>query len=247
MDNFDMKPEKKKTGRKGLIWNLLTVVMLLGTACIGYYYLTIFNNPHSFFNPFPPQILPTLFQTITPTITKIQLEPTWTFTPSLVPSPTRTRAATWTPLPGMITPTITDTPTDTLVPSPTTTPALVSVAITYEASTVVHPDSACKWQGVGGQVLDKDSKPLAYQTIQMGGTLNGANVTHLTLSGTTPKAQYGDAGFEIVLGDTPVDSTGTLWVQLFDNTSQPLTDKLYFDTFSDCSKNLVLIIFTKLK
>jgi len=247
MDNFAMKPEKKKRGRKGLIWNLLTVVMLIATVCVGYYYLTIFNNPHSFFNPFPPQVLPTLFQTITPTITKIQLEPTWTFTPSLVPSPTRTRAATWTPLPGMITPTITDTPTDTLVPSPTSTPSLAAVSITYEASTVVHPDSACNWQGVGGQVLDKDNKPLVYQTIQIGGTLNGANVTHLTLSGTTPKALYGDAGYEIVLGNQPVDSTGTLWIQLFDNSSKPLTDKVYFDTYSDCTKNLVLIIFTKLK
>jgi hypothetical protein len=247
MANFDMKPEKKKTGRKGLIWNLLTVVMLLATACVGYYYLNIFNDPHSLFNPFPPQVMPTLFETITSTITPIQLEPTWTYTPSLVPSPTRTRAATWTPLPEMITPTITDTPTDTLVPSPSATPTLASVSITYEASTVVHPDSACKWLGVGGQVLDKDSKPLAYQTIQMGGALNGANVTHYTLSGTTLKALYGDAGYEIVLSDKPVDSTGTLWVQLFDNTSKPLTDKIYFNTYSDCTKNLVLIVFTKLK
>jgi len=247
MDSFNQKPARRKTGSRNLIWNILTVVLLLSTGCVGYYYYTIYTNPFSSLNPFPPVVLPTLFETSTPTITPQQLEPTWTFTATLAPSPTRTRAATWTPLPGMITPTITDTPQATDTPMASATPALASVSITYKASTDVHPSSACKWLGVGGQVLDKNNKALPYQTIQMGGTLNGANVQHLTLSGTTPASEYGDGGFEIVISNQAVDSTGTLWVQLFDSSSKPLTDKVYFNTYSDCSKNLVLIIFTKLE
>ena len=46
------------------------------------------------------------------------------------------------------------------------------------------------------------------------------------------------------LAAKPIASTGTLWVQLFDNNGKPLTDKIYFDTFDDCAKNLVMIVFT---
>jgi len=248
MDSFSKPPAPRKPRRKGLVWNILTILLLIATGCVGYYYLTIFNNPASPLNPFPPQILPTLFQTVTPTITIIQQPPTWTFTPTLEPSATRTRAATWTPLPEMITPSITDTPTETLVPSTTATPTLASVSITYKASTDIHPTSGCTWLGVGGQVLDKNNKPLSNQQIQMGGTLNGKAIGPLlTLSGTTPASQYGDGGFEVVIGNQPVDSTGALWVQLFDISGKPLTDKTYFDTYKDCTKNLVLIVFTKLQ
>ncbi len=248
MDDFELKPERKsRFNAKSLIWNILTILVLLGIACLGWYFVTIFLNPNSPLNPFPPKPLPTLYKSPTPTITPIKLEPTWTETPTQVPSATRTRAPTWTLLPGMITPTITNTPEDTPIPSETPIEALATADVTYKASTDVHPDSDCKWLGVAGQVLDVNKKPLIYQTIQVIGTLDGKSVQFTTLSGTTPKALYGEAGFEVVLSDHPIASTQSLWIQLFDNTSQPLTDKVYFDTFTDCAKNLVFIVFTKTK
>jgi hypothetical protein len=47
------------------------------------------------------------------------------------------------------------------------------------------------------------------------------------------------------LGTAPVASTHELWIMLFDNTGKPLTSKVYLDTFTDCNKNLVMVVFTK--
>ncbi len=246
MDSFDLKPERKiKINAKSLIWNFLTILVLLGIACQGWYFLTIFSDPTSRLNFFPPQPLPTLFKTVTPTFTKIQQAPTWTGTPTLEPPATRTRAPTWTLLPALITPTITETPTITDTPTITSTPTIARAEITYKASTDYHPDSGCNWLGVAGQVFDKDNKPLINQQVQVGGTLEDKTLQLLTLSGTTPKSEYGIAGFELVLSDHTIDSTQSLWIQLFDQSSQPLTNKIYFDTYSDCSQNLVFVVFTR--
>jgi cytoskeletal protein RodZ len=248
MDNFELKPEKstRPAKRSFLIWNLLTVVVLLSVCCLAYYFLTIFQNPGSVLNPFPPQPTITVYRTETSTATIRPLEPTWTYTPTIAPSPTRTKAPTWTLLPEMITPTITKTPTITPTegtPTITNTPMPASAEITYQASTTIHADSACKWLGVGGEVFDKAGKPVAFQTVQLGGTLNGKAVSDVKVSGNA--AAYGVSGFEFVLGDLPIASTQTLWIQLFDNTGKALTEKIYFDTFTDCNQNLVMVKFTK--
>jgi len=254
MDSFDLKPERKvRINKRSLIWDILTVLILIGTACQAYVFLTIFLNPKmvpAFLRPLP---VPTLFSTSTPTITPIQLQPTWTYTSTLVPSPSRTRAPTWTPLPGMEiatdTPVSSDTPASTETGEPSITPAaaLASANITFRPSTDFYSDKGCNWFGIAGQVLDAAGNPLPDQTIQMGGTLDGKSTPGLYISGMTAslKPIYGDAAFEFVLGDKPVASTQSLWVQLFDNTSQPLTDKIYFDTFTDCAKNMVYIVFKK--
>ncbi len=190
-----------------------------------------------------PATLPTLYQTPTPTPTIILQPATWTPTLTLLPSPTRTRAPTWTSVSALITPSITITPPATIMVPPTVTGTATpaSYVISHQASTTTHPDLACKWMGVGGTVMDVNNKPLQFQTIQLGGTLNGQAVTDQVLSGNNPV--YGTSGFEIKLGDTPVDSSQTLWVQLFDNNGQALTNKIYFDTFSNCQQNLVMFTF----
>ena len=244
MDNFELKPERKKVNRKSLVWNFLTVGVLLGIFCLGYYFLTIFNDPNSPFNPFPPAApLPTLFQTVTPTSTIIPQPNTWTPTITIQPSPSRTKAPTWTLLPQMITPS-TPTITPTLpTPTITSTPMPVSAVITYLASTDFHPDNICDWSGVAGKVLGTDGKPLQYQQIELGGTFDGKAISFLTLSGLAPA--YGQSGYELFLSDHPSASTGMLWIQLLDNTAKPLTNKIYFDTFDDCTRNLVMVVFTK--
>ncbi len=244
MDSFDFKPEKRVVPRKkGMIWYILTVLLLIGIACLGYFYISIFLNPASPLNPFPPRPTATLYSTETATITPLQLPATYTPSQTMGRSPTRTKAPTWTPLPNMVTPTITETPTDTLEPSITPTPGLAIANISYMASTQFFPDSSCQWLGVGGQVFDAKGKPLSNQTIQLGGTLGEKTVTDLTVSGLTPKELFGDAGFDFILGNAPIASTQTLWVQLFDNTGKQLTEKIYFDTFTECDKNLVLVNF----
>jgi hypothetical protein len=247
MDNYELKPERKKVNWKSLVWNFLTVVVLLGICCLAYYFQTIFNNPNSPFNPFPPSApLPTLYQTVTPTSTIILQPNTWTPTTTIKPSPSRTKAPTWTLLPQMITPSITPTPTVTPTEGTSTitsTPMPVSAEITYMPSTDFHPDKNCDWLGVAGKVLGTDGVPLQFQEIQLGGTLDGKPISFLTLSGNAPA--YGQSGFELFLSDHPIASTQTLWIQLLDNTAKPLTDKIYFDTYDGCTQNLVMVVFTK--
>jgi hypothetical protein len=243
MDNFELKTEPKAQP-KLVIWNILTILVLLGVCSLAYLFLTIYQNPSMLPASFQPAALPTLYQTPTPTPTIILQPPTWTPTLTIQPSPTRTKAPTWTAVAALISPTITMTPTDvpildTTTITPTAMPA--SADITYLASTTKHPDLACNWMGVGGTVMDVNNKPLVNQTVQLGGILKGQAVTGLVLSGNNPA--YGTSGFEIKLTNSAVDSTQTLWVQLFDNNGKALTDKTYFDTYNDCQKNLVMIVF----
>ena len=246
MDNFELKAEPK-VKRKPVVWNILTILVLLGVCYLTYYFAAIYVNPNGAYNPYPPESLPTLFKTPTVTPTIILLPATWTPTLTSTPLPTRTKAPTWTLVRLVTTPTITSTPDSTSTGgtptiSPTRMPA--SADITYQASTTMHADLACKWMGAGGKVLDSGGKPLLFQTIQLGGTLSGTAITNIVLSGGNPA--YGTSGFEFdKLADHPIASTQTLWVQLFDNNGKPLTDKVYFDTFTDCAKNLVMIVFTK--
>jgi hypothetical protein len=246
MDTFELKPEKKKVNRKSLVWNFLTVIVLLGIFCVGFYFLSIFNNPKSFLNPFPPAQVPTLFQTTTPTPTILLQPATWTPTITDTPEASRTKAPTWTLLPEMVTPTDTLTPGITPTISTTQTSAVTSMpasaVITYEPSTDFHADKGCKWLGVAGKVLGTDGKPVLNQYIQMGGILDAKGINYLTLSSTA--SIYGAAGFEFVLSDHPIASSQSLWIQLFDNNFKPLTNKIPFDTFADCAKNLVMVTFT---
>jgi hypothetical protein len=244
MDNFELKPERKKPNWKSLLWNFLTLLVLAGTCILAYVFLTIFISPNSPLNRFRPAPLPTTFQTATSTSTIIPKASTWTPTNTIQPSPSRTKAPTWTLLPQMITPSITRTSTITATPTISSTPMPASADISYLPSTDYHPDQKCAWMGVAGKVLGTAGKPLQFQTLLLGGSLEGREIQAIPkLSGVSPA--YGPSGFEFVLGENPVASTQTLWIQLFDNNGTPLTEKIYFDTYTDCNKNLVMIVFTK--
>ncbi len=158
---------------------------LLGIGALAYYFWMIFTNPYSPLNPFPPAQIPTVYHyiTATPTNTIIPREATWTSTATTQPLPTRTKAPTWTLLPEMVTPFSTSTSIPATIGTPvnTTTPLPASAEITYLASTDFHPDKNCEWLGVAGKVLGTDGKPLPFQEIQLGGTLDGKNVSLLDL------------------------------------------------------------------
>jgi len=107
----------------------------------------------------------------------------------------------------------------------------------------VYPDKGCNWMGVGGQVFGMDSAPLEGYIVQVGGTLDGKDSLGLALTGgTTP---LGPGGYTVKVSDQPIASQTTLWVQLFDVSGKPQSNKLYFDTYSDCERNLILINFVQ--
>jgi hypothetical protein len=77
------------------------------------------------------------------------------------------------------------------------------------------------------------------------GTLNGSSIEQQTVSGINK--EYGPSGFEFVLGNAPVASDKTLFVQMVDQQNIPLSDPVQISTSTDCSKNLVIVRFKRNK
>jgi hypothetical protein len=231
------------------VWDILSICVLLVTICIGLYYVLVFINPNIPLNPFSPQRLEARLIP-TPTITPLAMPATWT------PSATPYIPATDTPRP-TFTPIFTNTPfslaspTATLKPSATpkasrTPKAPFSAKVTYISSGKYHPESGCNWLGVAGIVLDKKNAPLTKAQLLLLGTLNGQTIKNFGMTSLDPLI-YGPAGFEIYLGGTPLDSKGTLYLQLRDQGGVPLSENIYINTYSDCSKNMVWVEFKENK
>ncbi len=82
--------------------------------------------------------------------------------------------------------------------------------------------------------------------VQLGGVLPGVeSIDKLTMTGLA--GEYGPGGFEFILANSLVATSGTLWIQLLDQQNLPISDRVYFDTFDDCEKNLVIIYFDQVR
>lgn len=242
--NFDGKQSSPRGGgRKLELWDFLSILMVVSTVCLVLYFGLVFFNPNSELNVLPPEGLGP--KTATPTVTPIQLEATWTASPTIAltasdtPRPTFTPFLTNTPF-SLIPPTRTHKP-----PTVTRTPKAPFGATTQQVeSTVVHPEFSCAWAGIGGTVADTKNSQIVGQVIVLRGILDGKTIEMQTVSGINK--EYGPSGFEFVLGNTPIAST-TLYVQLVDLNGLPLSDKISVPTSSECAKNLVLVRFKKNK
>lgn len=246
-DSFDFKeelPKKPARNKSATLWNLLTVLILLMTLCVGGLLLMIFLNPYIAFNPFKPPPLPTVFTLPTATPTpRYQLPPTWT--PTVMPLPTNTPE----PSPTLLSPTETIAPTLAPgTPEATVEGGMPYVLLQGDPKTIPNigqPLAGCNWTGVAGQALGIDGAPVIGVFIELTGTFNGQPVYHLTMTGLAP--QYGPAGYEITLGERPLASKGTLTVQLLNQAMLPISEKVTFDTFDDCDHNLILINFKQVR
>ncbi|MCF6277454.1 MAG: hypothetical protein L3J16_01730 [Anaerolineales bacterium] len=252
MEDFDytndqFEEEPKRAGIHA--FDILAVVLLLASVCLGGYFLTVFANPYSGLNPFPPAtpIPPLTFPTAT--ITPLQLDAVWTSTPTIQPTPSFTPRPTWTPFYtptpfSLFEPTYTPAPPEPPTASPT--PGMPFTATIQQIdATIIHPDTACNWMGVGGTVEDLNKSPILGVVVRVGGTLVGSTVDYTTVTGVSPA--YGKSGFEFVLGEAPLPSTDTMWIRLFDQAGLPLSDEIRFSTSSACNENLVLVRFTKVR
>lgn len=259
MDAFDYSDvPKASTARdtSALIWNILTIVTLLAAFCVGVVFLTLFVNPQAGINPFPPPTMPAMMQYPTATSTShIQLMPTWTPTntkeptSTITPRPTSTEIIVATDTPVNLTPEATSP--DVTGTAPTDTPGGFSFILQHGSPTAIssvsfYPDRGCEWMGVAGQATSMSGAPVFGLFVQVGGSLGGQPFsTMLSMTGTAP--QYGQGGFEFTLADQPIASDDGLWIQLLDQANLPLSEKIYFDTYEDCDKNLIIIYFTQVK
>ena len=250
MDNYDYEDRPNPLARiMNVFWNILTVIILLVLLYVVFVTTMIFINPNSGLNPFPPPTQPYVLQlpTLTPTLPNV-LPPTWTPTMTLEP-------------------TITNTPEDTPTPEASATPfvfatPLPSTPVSAEGykfslkgerplaiPNIAHSELSCNWMGVAGQIEDLSGGPLTQVIVALGGTLDGQPVDisgmKLTLSGSAPI--YGQSGYEFVLADKPIKSTGSMWVQLLDQSQLPISNRIYFDTYDVCEKNLIVISFKQVR
>jgi hypothetical protein len=109
-----------------------------------------------------------------------------------------------------------------------------------------YPDLGCDWMGFGGRAFDLSGAAIEQGLfVQLGGTLNEEIVEMLGMIGMVDN--YGPGSYEFVLGEEPIASTQTLWVQLFDQSMLPLSEQIGFDTYADCEKNLILINFNQVR
>ncbi|OGO29959.1 MAG: hypothetical protein A2136_04645 [Chloroflexi bacterium RBG_16_54_11] len=250
MDTYEISfapepPRRKRT--PALVWNVLTILVLVTTLCVISVFLLIFVDPNSSLNPFPPS---TLYPTLVP--------PTATVTPRI------TMVPSWTPTeanPGLVayqqasqTPISTNTPgvTSMDIEPAVATPAGGFAFITQQSSpsqiawTTFHPDAGCEWTGIAGQATSLNGEAVRGLFVQLGGSLPGTeSIDKLTMTGLAD--EYGPGGFEFILASSLVATNGTLWIQLLDQQNLPISDRVYFETFNDCEKNLVIIYFDQVR
>jgi hypothetical protein len=252
MDSYDITevtgpPKRKITGN--MVWNILTILSLVSICCVVSAVTIIFINPNSSLNPFPPPTAnPALF-TPTPTVTlRFTLIPSWTPTTTEMP-------ATATPT---IYPTNTPIPTTSMVEVPSATqeatnqPAGLYAFELQEGSPAAiageefHQDADCNWSGVAGQAVSLNGEAVRGLFVELGGFMPEVeSVNKLVMTGLAP--QYGQGGFEFTLADRPFASEEALWIQLLDQQNLPLSDRIYFNTYDDCEKNLVIIYFSQVR
>ncbi len=245
---YDYDPRARTKSRERVI-NMMTALVLLCVICLTAGFVTIFKNPYSFINPFPPPALPTPLSlpTASPT-SKMALPPTWTATATLESTATETQRPTAT-IPH--TPTtfslVTPSPTATATDPPAGYPFELQKGSPVAIANIYHPELGCNWMGVGGQAVDQSNAPVTGLIIRLGGAAPGIHMPELVMNLTGVALNYGRGGYEFTLADHPVASKQSLWVQLLDQSSIPLSKKIYFNTYDDCSKNLIIINFKQVR
>jgi hypothetical protein len=218
-------------------FNVLTVGILIVTLLGLIITLSIFANPHSPLNPFPPPSFPSTVQIPTPTATQRSLPVVWTPTSWEISGIGELNISL-------------DTPPPASTSLPFSTPiGGFSFGLqgnpTAVSSASFRSNPTCSWMGVGGRVYNLSNSPLKGLVLRLGGNINGVELEEqFRLSGLD--TIYGPSGFEFTLSGTPLQTVHSYWIQLQDQAGNPLTDKIYFDTYADCKRNLILINFKQL-
>ncbi len=244
---------RRRAKHTDIIWNILTVLVILAIGAMAVYFVFIYYNPASPYNTYPPptpavaMVLPT---NPPPTHTVIPLTRTPVRIASVTRTPTLTKTVTitFTPTDTPVTPTLTPTITETFTPEVSNTirpysafPFMLQGSPASMSASVFPTNHTCSWMGVAGHVVDMQDRPATGITVQLVGSLNKRYVEQTSLTGTA--LAYGPSGYEFTLTDVPVSSIRSLSVYLLDQAGLPLSEKVTFDTFDDCAKNLILINF----
>jgi hypothetical protein len=160
----------------------------------------------------------------------------------------KTGVSASTDVPVTQTPALTSTPNPTNTPPPPTlTPTpdphvyIIQPGAPLYSSNIFHPDLACQWTGIAGQVFGPDMKPVDNIVVAVTGQLNGMVVNLVSVTGST--TAIGEGGYELTLGTAPADTVGSLWVQLFDMQGNEISASAPLITHSGCDQALAIVNF----
>lgn len=258
MDQFDFQDNgsKRAGGLAGrlsrVIWSLGAVYFICMAVFLVAFFALTYINPNHPYNPWPP--VPTQVPaTFTPTSTPV----TPTHTATEEPTATATKTATVTATPeetqdptatSTTGPVITQTATSTLSPDEeaTLTSSAWFEVLDGDPTYLAHPDG-CDGMYVAGNVTDLDGEALVFMLVRLQGVLSGESLgVEDVVSGTAP--EYSESGWEVKLTESPVASSGTVYVQLYDpETEKAVSDLEVFNTYDDCARNLVMINFEQVR
>lgn len=247
MPNANRKPNRQSSDA---LWNLLSIFLVLATLAAAAVFLVIFIDPGNPINILRPPSLPERLVLPTTTQTPYIMPPTWT--------PTPTMTATATPVPPTDTATpqvylptgfssdqiITPTPTSTAVSS--SFPFIPMGNIIAVDAARFYSEKSCTWLGIEGQVFDLKNAPQFGLVVRLGGYLNNRSMRDMQAV-TRDENGGQNPHYLIELPDSLTGSQGTLYVRLYDQGGIPLSEPIYFDTFEDCQRNLVLINFKQVR
>ncbi len=234
-------------------WNLLTALLLAGTFFVASLYVLIYTRPELLAEHTPLGFL--IARTPTPLQITFAPQPS----PTLTPEPPTPQPAT--PDPSNATPQFTSTATLQAVEAtpldPNATPnagtpevnSLYAFAVQGQVNaidgTVIDQNHGCNWMGVAGRIQDADGSPITGIQVHLVGYIGGRTRDLLTLSGTGQA--FGPGGYEFTLGSQPLGTVDSVWIQLVEQNGLPLSARVRFSTYEDCSRNLIVINFVKVR
>ena len=202
------------------IWDILSILLVLGTIIVLALVIQIFSDPSGSLNPFPPPTLPSRLVLPTYTNTPMRLPATWTPTmggaatsteepsglkPTWTLLPTRTSFVvnTWTPTATeTLTPTITRTPTVTRTPTQTPQPFAVTSVLMSVDTTAFTGTCPKTFTFLAGIVV----------------TGSGTVKYHWVFSNGSTGVQelgYSSGGTQSVSTSRNFDASGTGWAQIY--------------------------------
>lgn len=201
--------------RGSCFYNLVTVLALLGSCASVVWIATIWVDPQTALNPFPPA---TRFVQVTAT----PGDPA-----QVLPTPDES---------GQIFIVITDTPAVTFdTPAPVTEspyPFIVLDPVLYVPNA---NDFGCNWWSIAGTVTDLNGQALNGYRIRISG--DGVNETVFSGAALT----FGAGGYELPLIGTPQAADFT--VQLFSAQEVALSEPISVQTRADCEGNVTIVNF----
>ncbi|RJQ42590.1 MAG: hypothetical protein C4545_04365 [Anaerolineaceae bacterium] len=137
------------------------------------------------------------------------------------------------------------TPTKTPSATPTVLPYAVQAGTPVYTTNFGYPDVGCNWMGVGGQIFDGNGNPVINLVIWIRGSIEDVPFETIVLSGTAEGNKYGPGGYEAIIHNIPLETSGIFSIQILDLNGNILTDQVFFDTHDRCDQNLILINFTE--